>query len=105
ARSAGACAASARGHPGAPGRGRALSHDRDGLSCIKCHRVDGAGGDVGPDLSTVGDQFDRAKLAESVLYPSRSIREGYQSVAAATADGRVITGLVRSESADTLTLA
>jgi putative heme-binding domain-containing protein len=59
---------------------------------------------VGPDLSSVGAQFDRAKLAESVLYPSRSIREGYQQVTAATTDGRVIAGLVRTESVETLTL-
>ena len=49
-------------------------------------------------------QAVRAKLAEAVLYPSRQIREGYQQATAATADGRVIAGLVRSESADTLTL-
>jgi putative heme-binding domain-containing protein len=94
----------ARENAGDPARGRALFLDHDGLGCVKCHRVGGAGGDVGPDLSTVGDQFDRTRLAESVLYPSRSIREGYQQVTAATADGRVIAGLVRSESADTLTL-
>ena len=94
----------ARSHAGDPARGRALFHDRDGLGCIKCHRVSGAGDDVGPDLSTVGSQFDRAKLAEAVLYPSRQIREGYQQVTAATADGRIVAGLVRSESADTLTL-
>jgi putative heme-binding domain-containing protein len=90
--------------PGDPARGRDLFHDRDGLGCVKCHRVGGAGGDVGPDLSTVGAQLDRAKLAESVLYPSRSIREGYQQVTAAIADGRVIAGLVRSESDEILTL-
>ena len=44
----------ARSHAGDPARGRALFHDRDGLGCIKCHRVGGAGDDVGPDLSTVG---------------------------------------------------
>ena len=59
---------------------------------------------MGPDLSTVCAQFDRTKLAESVLYPSRSIREGYQATTVATADGRVLSGLVRSESADSLIL-
>jgi putative heme-binding domain-containing protein len=94
----------ARSRAGDPDRGRALFHDRDGLGCIKCHRVGGAGGDIGPDLNSTGGQFDRAKLAEAVLYPSRQIREGYQQVTAATSDGRVVAGLVRSESADTLTL-
>ena len=94
----------ARKHPGNPAPGRALFHDRNGLGCVKCHRIGREGGDVGPDLSTVGAQFDRTKLAESVLYPSRSIREGYQQVTVATADGRVVAGLVRSESAAILTL-
>jgi putative heme-binding domain-containing protein len=49
-------------------------------------------------------QLERAQLAEAVLYPNRSIREGYRPVTAATADGRVIAGLVRTESADVLTL-
>jgi putative heme-binding domain-containing protein len=91
-------------HAGSPARGRELFHDRDRLGCIKCHRVGGSGGDVGPDLSNVGTQFDRSKLAESVLFPSRSIREGYQQMTAATADGRLFSGLVRAESAETLTL-
>jgi putative heme-binding domain-containing protein len=99
-----AYASFAREHAGDPVRGRTLFHDRHGLGCVKCHRIGGEGGDIGPDLSTVGAQFDRVRLAEDVLYPSRSIREGYQQVTAATADGRVIAGLVRSESADTLTL-
>jgi putative heme-binding domain-containing protein len=93
-------------HPGAgdPVRGRKLFHDRQGAGCIKCHRVGGEGGEVGPDLSTVGAQFDRGQIAESVLYPSRSIREGYQAVIVATAEGRVLTGLVRSESGEALVL-
>jgi putative heme-binding domain-containing protein len=94
----------AREHAGDPVRGRTLFHDRDGLGCIKCHRIGTEGSDIGPDLSTVGAQLDRARLAASVLYPSRSLREGYRPVTAATADGRVVSGLVRSESADTLTL-
>jgi putative heme-binding domain-containing protein len=93
-----------RSHAGNPARGRELFHDRDGAGCIKCHRIGNAGGDIGPDLSSVGTQLDRTRLAESVLYPSRSIREGYQQVTVATADGRVFAGLVRSESAEALTL-
>src|SRR5262249_32892448 len=69
----------ARDHMGDEARGRALFHEPNALGCLKCHRVSGSGGDVGPDLSTVGNQLDRAKLAESVLDPSRAIREGYQS--------------------------
>ena len=91
-------------HPGDATRGRTLFHDREGPGCVKCHAVGGQAGDMGPDLSTVGAQFDRTKLAESFLYPNRTIREGYHSTTEATADGRLHTGLVRSESTDSLIL-
>src|SRR5262245_36078787 len=87
-------------HPGNRSRGRDLFHDRQGLGCVKCHKVGGDGGEVGPDLSAIGTQFDRRQLAESVLFPGRSIREGYQAVTVATIEGRVLTGLMRSESDD-----
>ena len=37
----------ARTQPGDAARGRALFHDREGLGCVKCHRVGGEGGEVG----------------------------------------------------------
>src|SRR5207245_2864885 len=40
--------------PGDPARGRAQFLDLAGLGCVKCHKVGGEGGDVGPDLSTAG---------------------------------------------------
>lgn len=85
-------------------RGRALFSDLKGVSCIKCHRVGALGGDLGPDLSGVGAQFSRLDLAESVLYPGRKIREGYQQTMVRTKDGRVLAGLVKGETADELVL-
>lgn len=94
----------ARTRAGDAARGRTLFRDREGLGCIKCHKVGGEGGEVGPDLGTIGSQLDRGQLAESVLLPSRSIREGYQSTTVATTDGRVLGGLVRSESGEAIVL-
>src|SRR5439155_12005568 len=73
-------------------------------SCATCHRVRGQGGDVGPDLSLIGGKFDRAHLVESILEPSRQIVEGYRTSSLVLTDGRVMTGIVREESADSLTL-
>lgn len=93
-----------RTHAGQPERGKALFFDKEALGCLKCHRVNGTGGEIGPDLSTIGTQFSREQLAENVLFPSQSIREGYQQVIVTTRAGRVIAGLVRSESSETVTL-
>jgi putative heme-binding domain-containing protein len=89
---------------GEAARGRVVFDDRDEAGCIKCHRVRGMGSDIGPDLSNVGGKFGREHLIESVLEPSRQIVEGYRPTAFATGDGRVLTGLVRRETADQLTL-
>lgn len=91
-------------HAGDAERGRKLFFDAKGIACAKCHRVGGEGEDVGPDLSGIGAQYQRKDLAESILFPSKVIREGYQAVVVATTQGQLLTGLVRGETAEALTL-
>lgn len=95
---------SARTGIGDAARGRVLFEDARGMGCFKCHRVRGQGGEVGPDLTEIGDQFDRGQLAEHVLFPSKSIREGYQQVTVVLKSGKNQSGLVSSESTDSLVL-
>jgi putative heme-binding domain-containing protein len=66
--------------------------------------VHGQGGEIGPDLSDIGGKFDREQLIEAVLEPSRQIVEGYRPTFLATSDGRVLSGIVREESAGELLL-
>jgi putative membrane-bound dehydrogenase-like protein len=85
-------------------RGKKLFFDLKGSNCVKCHKVRGEGGEAGPDLSSIATRYDRAKLIESVLYPSKQILDGYHMTILAMNDGKVIQGIVRSESGDELTL-
>jgi putative heme-binding domain-containing protein len=94
----------ARSTRGNGARGRKLFFDAAGVSCSKCHVVNGEGGPVGPDLSTVGSQFSRDVLIESVLYPSKAIREGYQQVIIELKNGDSFSGAVKGESADSITM-
>ncbi|MCA1686430.1 MAG: c-type cytochrome, partial [Planctomycetia bacterium] len=87
---------------GRPERGRALFNDPKGLACLKCHAVGGEGGAVGPELSTVGAKYPKDELIASVLYPSARISSGYEPVVLATADGRVLSGIVKGETPDSL---
>lgn len=89
---------------GDPVRGRTLYWDAQGVACGKCHRVGGEGGDSGPDLSGIGVQAPRKELAESILDPSKAVREGYQQTIVLTTSGRSLAGLVRGETARELTL-
>ncbi|QDV35463.1 PQQ-dependent sugar dehydrogenase [Tautonia plasticadhaerens] len=86
----------ALGHEGDPALGRSLFFDESRAACSRCHKAGGEGGEVGPDLSDVGAKLDRPYLVESVLEPSRQIVEGYRASLVATADGRVLSGLVRA---------
>ena len=90
--------------PGDPARGQKLFAEPGGVNCAGCHRVAGQGSDLGPDLTGAGTQFDRRALAEAILYPSKTVREGYQQITIMMADDEEFNGVVKGETADTLTL-
>ena len=85
-------------------RGRDVFFKTGTNSCAGCHRVQGRGQWVGPDLSTIGVKYGRDELIRSILSPSDSIGYSYRSVVAALNDGRVITGLVLDDTADKLVI-
>jgi putative membrane-bound dehydrogenase-like protein len=80
-------------------RGRQLFSDLKGLACIKCHAVGKEGGAVGPELSSVASKYPRDELIAAVLTPSAKIASGFEPTVLALVDGRVLTGLVRNETA------
>ncbi len=72
------------------------------LSCSKCHRMNGEGGEIGPDLTEVLDklasgEMDRAGLLREVVEPSRVVAEEYKTAVIRTSDGRIFTGMVLDE--------
>jgi putative heme-binding domain-containing protein len=62
--------------------------------CAKCHRFDGQGESLGPDLTTVASRFTGKELIESIVHPSHAISSQYASKTIRTTDGRALTGLV-----------
>ena len=87
-----------------PAKGRALFANPKGLNCIGCHRINGEGGEVGPDLSAIGAKYDKAKLMEAIVNPSKDIAPEYKQVQILTGDGVVLAGVVRSENDDQVVL-
>jgi putative heme-binding domain-containing protein len=80
----------------------------DDANCSLCHMVDGKGGRLGPDLTSVGGSRTRQSMIESVRHPSRRLAWGlteatkefpqeYESVTAVTADGKEIKGVTLNE--------
>ncbi len=85
-------------------RGKVVFADLKGVACIKCHKAEGQGGDVGPDLNSVGAKYNRAQIVEHILYPSKIILDGYQQTTVFTKDGESQSGIARGETSDELTL-
>jgi putative heme-binding domain-containing protein len=83
--------------------GRAVFHSQK-AACASCHRVGSDGGDVGPDLTRVGSVRASVDILEAIAFPSASIVQGYQSYTVVTADGRLVTGILKEKSQTTIRL-
>jgi putative heme-binding domain-containing protein len=77
---------------------------REQLSCLKCHAIAGAGSNVGPDLATVGSSGPVDYLIESILLPSKVVKDGYTTTLVVLKDGRAIAGILQRESPRELVL-
>ena len=91
--------------PGDPEKGRLIYHQ---AKCDSCHTVGGKGGDLGPELTDIGDRRGVLFLRTALLHPGKDralTAEGYATylpVLALTRDGRVVTGVRVNE--DTFTI-
>jgi len=73
-------------------------------TCAKCHKVRGEGKEVGPDLSEIGSKLSKQAMLVSILDPSAGVSHNYETYAVATDSGNVLTGILISQTADTVTL-
>ena len=55
--------------------------------CIKCHRLGGAGGSIGPDLSNIS-QRDYESVLKDIVNPSAAINPDYVAYTITMKDGR-----------------
>jgi putative heme-binding domain-containing protein len=78
---------------------RLFFHAR-GPRCFACHRIDGRGAAIGPDLSTIGKALSRDKLIDSILTPSKEIAPQFTSWIIVTKDGKSRTGMIVEEKFD-----
>jgi quinoprotein glucose dehydrogenase len=69
------------------------------VSCVRCHKLHGEGGDVGPDLTGIGARQKREYLLESIVAPNRQIAKGFETVVLALSNGQVVSGIVKQEDA------
>jgi quinoprotein glucose dehydrogenase len=77
--------------------GRKIFLHKEEVSCPRCHKVNGVGGEVGPDLTGIGSRQKRDYLLESLLDPNKEIAKGFDTVVLALANGQVYSGIIKSE--------
>ncbi|MCI0358552.1 MAG: c-type cytochrome [Planctomycetaceae bacterium] len=72
--------------------------------CANCHRLEGVGHVVGPDLAALNNR-SRDAMFVAVLDPSRAVEDRYLDYAVRTVDGQTLTGMLREETGTSITLA
>ncbi|MBL8829605.1 MAG: PQQ-dependent sugar dehydrogenase [Planctomycetaceae bacterium] len=76
-----------------PAVGRRVFFHAKLAGCYRCHRVEGHGQDVGPDLGLIG-RTERRHVLESILQPSTLVAPHYQVWQLVMHDGRTFTGML-----------
>lgn len=85
-------------------RGRAIFFTDVVAQCVRCHQVDGRGGEIGPALDDVAQRLTPEKLLESLILPQAEISPGYGLVSLTLSDGSVVAGNLIRETGDILVL-
>lgn len=82
---------------GDPQRGQAVFQS-DKIACNKCHQVAGVGGQIGPDLTSIGKSRGRRDLLESILFPNATFARGFAPYVVLTDEGQIYSGIILGES-------
>ncbi len=85
--------------------GRAVFEKRPEAGCIRCHSMDGQGGQIGPELTWLRNVTARSHIIESIILPNSTVATGFDSVALKLTNGETVAGVVRGETPTEITLA
>lgn len=89
---------------GNEGNGRKIFVENQQIACFRCHKINGEGGDVGPDLTGVGMKKGRDYVLESIVQPNKQVAAGFENVLLEMNNGASYAGLVKSETDSDLVL-
>ena len=84
--------------------GSQVFYGKSEVYCQRCHKVNGNGGEVGPDLTDIGKKKDREYLLQSIVLPNHAIAEGFETRVLALNDGTIVAGIVKKDDGKLITL-
>jgi len=77
--------------------GREIFTQKPKAGCVRCHSVEGQGGQIGPELTWLRHSVERLHILESIIVPNATIAEGFGSALLKLKDGEEISGVLTSE--------
>jgi quinoprotein glucose dehydrogenase len=77
-------------------QGRKTFFERQDAGCFRCHKINGEGGAVGPDLTGLGRRQPREYILESIVFPNKQIAPGFENAIVTLKNGVSYAGLVKS---------
>lgn len=78
-------------------KGRGFENGKNMFSsvmCLTCHRFNGDGGGIGPDVTGAGNRYTMRDLLENIIEPSKVISDQYDSHQIEKTDGTMVIGRV-----------
>lgn len=85
-------------------QGKTIFFGRAAASCRRCHMVNGSGAKVGPDLSEIAKEKDRAYLLESIVEPNAKIAKGFETTIIIDINGKIHAGIIKEDNDDVVKL-
>lgn len=73
-------------------------------ACLSCHRFDGMGSYLGPDLTGVGERRSSEQIHTSLVSPNKEVLPENRSVLLVTPDGKAIAGRLLNQDGFTVQL-
>src|SRR5688572_8697923 len=68
--------------------------------CSSCHTMQGEGGNIGPDLTQVGNRFTAKDMLEAIVDPSKVVSDQYSATVFVMKDGSSVVGRLTNEDED-----
>jgi quinoprotein glucose dehydrogenase len=82
---------------GDAGNGYGLFFWNSKAQCARCHKLNGNGGEVGPDLSKIGATLTREQILSAIVDPSLRLAPGFGNVVLKLKDGQEVFGALMKE--------
>ncbi|RRQ47618.1 heme-binding protein [Maribacter algicola] len=84
--------------------GRDVFNSNPTAQCVRCHAVNGSGGEVGPPLDNIANILTREQILEALIEPSARLAPGYGTVNLTLTDGQMVSGVPLEENSKELLL-